>query len=86
MRNEVNGIMQQSDIIRFRTSVENRLGDRVRIRMNKGRRRADVKEGVLKEAYRSIFTVEVDHGSAVPQVLSFSYTDVLTDQVQMILC
>lgn len=79
--------MKQVDISRFRASVKHRLGNRVKISTNKGRHKTDVTEGVLKEAYNSIFTVEVDNGrDTLPQVCSFTYTDVLTEQIQMTLC
>ena len=69
--------MQQKDII----------GRRVRVRANKGRHKYSVAEGVIQESYPSIFTVRInaDEDNA-ERVVSYSYTDVLTRDVQLVIC
>lgn len=80
-------IMRQADIEKVRRSIGHRLGNRVMVRMNKGRHKIDITEGVLKEAYPSIFVIEVnDKVDELPRMLSFSYADILTKDVQMKLC
>lgn len=75
------------DIDRVRKSVGNHIGNRVRIKMNRGRHKIDITEGILKEAYPSIFIVEVrEDGDVLPRKISFSYTDILTRDIQMLLC
>lgn len=80
-------IIRQADINMVRSTVTNHLGNKVIIKANKGRHKIDVAEGVIKETYPCIFTIEVDgspeEGS---RILSFSYTDVLTKAVMMTLC
>lgn len=80
-------VMRQADLNKVRTAVHNQLGNRVMIRTNKGRHKVDVTEGVIREAYPSIFIVEVESElDETPRMLSFSYTDVLTKDVKMTLC
>ncbi len=80
-------VMKQSDLNKVRTSIGCRLGNKVMIKINKGRHKSDIAEGVLKEAYPSIFVVEVnDMDEQLPRMLSFSYADILTKDVQMKLC
>ncbi len=81
-------VLKQSDILKVKNSVGKQLGQKVIIKLNKGRHRIDVQEGVLKEVYPSIFIVEVSsNDEGIPnKTLSFSYTDVITKDVRMMLC
>ena len=76
--------MSQSDIKKVKFSVDKNIGNRVRIRANRGRHKIDETEGIIRETYPSIFLVEVENElDASRQKISFSYTDVLTKDVQM---
>lgn len=76
--------MSQSDIRKVRLSVDKNIGSKVKIRANRGRHKIDVTEGIISETYPSIFLVEVENKlDATTQTISFSYTDVLTKDVQM---
>lgn len=78
--------MKQSDVLKVKRAVSNHIGSRVRIRSNKGRHKVDITEGVITETYPSIFLVEVKNEvEDSSQTVSFSYTDVLTQDVQMVL-
>lgn len=76
--------MSQSDIKRVKFSVNQNIGSKVKIRANRGRHKIDVTEGVIRETYPSVFLVEVENKiDDTTQNISFSYTDVLTKDVQM---
>lgn len=76
--------MSQTDIRKVKLSVDKNIGNRVKIRANRGRHKIDVTEGVICETYPSIFLIEVDNElDDSTQKISFSYTDVLTKDVQM---
>lgn len=76
--------MSQSDIKKVRLSVDKNIGSKVKIRANRGRHKIDITEGIISKTYPSIFLVEVENKSDdTVQVVSFSYTDVLTKDVQM---
>lgn len=81
-------IVRQEDICKVRASVFQQLGNKVLIQLDRGRNRVDVQEGVIKGAYPSVFTVLVndENENNPPQLLSFSYADVLTRDVRMKLC
>jgi uncharacterized protein Veg len=79
-------MMKQSDVNKVRREVASNIGKRVRIQANKGRRKMDVTEGVISETYPSIFLVEIDDDKHFVKTMSFSYTDVLTKDVRMMLC
>lgn len=80
--------VQQADINKVRASVSGQLGNKVMIQLDRGRNRVDIQEGVIKGAYPSVFTILVDDDNEKnpPQLLSFSYTDVLTRDIRMKLC
>ncbi len=76
--------MSQSDIRKVKLSVDHNIGSKVKIRANRGRHKIDVTEGVITKTYPSIFLVEVENKlDDTTQMISFSYTDVLTKDVQM---
>ena len=56
----------------------------MQIRQDEGRHRSNVREGILQNAYPSVFTVLVKGKKKDDeQVLSFSYTDIVTKGVRM---
>ncbi len=80
--------IKQTDINKVRASVLGQLGNRVMIQLDRGRNRIDIQEGVIQGAYPSVFTILIDDENEKnpPQLLSFSYADVLTRDVRMKLC
>lgn len=76
--------MSQTDIKKVKFSVNQNIGNRVVIRANRGRHKIDVTEGVISATYPSVFLVEVQNKlDESIQKVSFSYTDVLTRDIQM---
>lgn len=80
--------MQQADINRVRASVHRQCGSRVMIQLDRGRNKVDIQEGVILDAYPSVFTILVSdvNEDNPPQLLSFSYTDIYTRDIRMKLC
>lgn len=80
--------MQQADINKVRASVHQQCGRKVMIQLDKGRNKIDIQEGVIQNAYPSVFTILVNDGDEQnpPQLLSFSYSDIITRDVRMTLC
>lgn len=78
---------KQTDLNMVRKAVIKHIGQRVKVMENKGRHKVDITEGVIFETYPSIFLIQVDNGiEDAMHTLSFSYTDVLTKNVQLTLC
>ncbi|MEY8516020.1 Veg family protein [Lachnospiraceae bacterium 29-84] len=80
--------LRQADIDKVRASVFGQLGHKVKIQLDRGRNRVDIQEGVIQGAYPSVFTILIDdeNDKNPPQLLSFSYADVLTRDIRMKLC
>ena len=79
--------MEQAEISKVRASVHQQCGNRVKIPLDRGRNKVDIQEGVIQKAYPSVFTILVDdEQDNAPQLLSFSYTDIITKDIRMKLC
>lgn len=79
--------MEQAQISKVRASVHQQCGNRVKIQLDRGRNKVGIQEGVIQKAYPSVFTILVDdEQDNAPQLLSFSYTDIITKDIRMKLC
>jgi uncharacterized protein Veg len=80
-------MMKQNDVNNVRNAVMNQTGKRVKIRINRGRHKIDVTEGIISETYPSIFLIKIQETKDMPiRTVSYSYTDILTKDVELILC
>ena len=80
--------MEQKDINKVRASVYQQCGKKVMIQLDRGRNKVDIQEGVIQGAYPSVFTILVkdENENNPPQLLSFSYSDIITRDIRMKLC
>lgn len=69
----------------IKESLESHLGEKVILRTNKGRKKVKVKEGIIMETYPSVFIVRIDLGMESERKVSFSYSDILTETVEITL-
>jgi len=78
-------LFDRTDVTHVRSDIQRIVGSKVRLETNKGRHKSVVSSGVVSHAYPSIFTVQINEGTDSRR-LSFSYTDVLTNTVEITLC
>ena len=76
----------RNDVFHVRNDIQQIIGSKVRLETNKGRHKSVIIKGVVANVYPSIFTVQMNEGSDPSRKLSFSYTDVLTNTVEITLC
>lgn len=84
----LNGVIylaNRETLIKIKRNVENHLGEKVILKTNKGRKKVKIKEGVLVNTYKSVFTVTIDSGLESERKISFSYSDILTETVEVTL-
>jgi uncharacterized protein Veg len=80
-------MMKQKDVNCVRNAVINQMGKKVKVRINRGRHKVDVTEGIISETYPSIFLIKIQETKDMPvRTVSYSYTDILTKDVELILC
>lgn len=79
--------MANASVGSVRRAVAKHVGSKVKVRSNLGRHKFDVTEGIITETYPSIFLVRVENAEEDSyQTVSYSYTDVITRDVQLTLC
>ncbi len=66
----------------IKEEIENHIGEKIVLRDSGGRRKVFVKNGVIEKTYSSIFVVKLD--GTYDRRISYSYSDVLTKNVQIV--
>jgi uncharacterized protein Veg len=79
-------LFDRSDVFHVRKDIQRIIGSKVKLETNKGRHKSVVSRGIVANVYPSIFTVQLNEGPDPSRKLSFSYTDVLTNAVEITLC
>jgi len=82
----VTNLFERRDVAHVRSDIQKIIGSTVKLETNKGRHKSVVNTGVVSNVYPSIFTIQLSEGSDASRKLSFSYTDVLTNTVEITLC
>ena len=88
-KNEVLGLFIQKDLTRIKSNLSDNVGHKVRLTAKKGRKQTITRQGVIESTYPSIFIVKLDTEGEVfssERRVSFSYTDVLTKTVELVIC
>ena len=70
----------------LKKDLDSFVGEKIRVKANKGRKRTVEKEGILEKTYPHIFVVVLDESKDNPRRVSFSYTDLLTEAVELVVC
>ncbi|NLK22026.1 MAG: Veg protein [Epulopiscium sp.] len=77
-------MMLRQDLSQIRRDIEECVGEKVKLKTNKGRRKTVINEGVLEDAYSSVFVVRVKNAFENSfRRISYSYTDILTQTVEL---
>lgn len=67
----------------IKKSLDSHLGERLQLKANGGRKKTVECTGVLCDTYRAIFVVELDQDDNTTKRVSYSYTDILTEAVEI---
>lgn len=75
--------MQQMGVLdRIREDLGNFVGQKIKIRANRGRKKVLEVEGVLEGIYPKLFVVRLNERQAERRI-SYSYADLLTETVEL---
>ncbi|WP_326907362.1 Veg family protein [Sedimentibacter sp. MB31-C6] len=77
--------MTANSLIRVKSVVEDCIGQKVKFKVRKGKRRSQINEGIIAGTYPSVFTVHVEN-RGFKRVMSFNYIDIMTNYVEFFLC
>lgn len=78
--------MVQNALFEIRRCLEAYVGQKILLRANGGRRKTIERTGVLEEIYSSVFIVTLDQNQTAFKRVSYSYADILTESVQVMIC
>lgn len=79
-------MIEKGDLCQVKRDIETCIGERVQLKANKGRKKAFIREGVLENSYPSIFVVKFENDFETIRRVSYSYTDILTKAVEIVVC
>ncbi len=83
---EVIPMIEKDDLIQVKCFIEACVGQKIQLKANKGRKKSIVREGIIENTYPSIFVIKFQNGYEATRTISYSYTDVLTKAVEIVLC
>ncbi len=66
----------------IKQDLEGYVGNKIRLKANRGRKKVMEKVGVLEQTYPNIFVIRLNETKSIRRI-SFSYTDVLTETVEL---
>lgn len=79
-------MIEKQELNQIKKDIESYRGYKVQLRTNKGRKKAFIREGVIENSYPSVFVVKFENEYDTTRRVSFSYTDILTKAVEMVVC
>ena len=79
-------MIEKGDLFQIKKDIQNFVGEKVQLKTNKGRKKAFIKEGILENTYPSIFVVKFENDYETTRRVSYSYTDILTKAVEIVVC
>ncbi len=79
-------MIEKGDLFQIKRDIETCIGEKVQLKANKGRKKAFIREGILENTYPSIFVVKFENDYETTRRVSYSYTDILTKAVELIVC
>lgn len=75
--------MAKNALAEIKNSLDNHVGEKIRLIANGGRRKTVESTGILEETYPSVFIVKLDKNQHAFERVSYSYADILTETVEL---
>ncbi|MFW3577341.1 Veg family protein [Vagococcus fluvialis] len=72
-----------ASILTIKEELENKIGSRIKLVAQTGRKRQTERRGILSETYPSVFIVDLDQDENAFERVSYSYADILTKSVEV---
>ncbi len=77
-------MIDKGELFQIKRDIEGCIGEKIQLRANKGRKKSFIREGVLENTYPSIFVVKFENEYDNTRRVSYSYTDILTKAVEIV--
>jgi uncharacterized protein Veg len=76
--------MSKNALADIKRRLDAHIGQKITLRASGGRKKTIERMGVLEETYSSVFTVKLDKDHNTVTRVSYSYADVLTASVEVL--
>ena len=73
----------RNDVTQIRRNIADHVGSRIMLETNRGRQKSSFASGTIASTHPSIFTIQLDASQGPARTVSYSYTDVLTRNVEI---
>ena len=80
------GVILLSSMELIRNEIESQIGKKVILRANRGRKKIVTKRGIIDSVFPSLFVVELLFKNSPSRKVTFTYSDVLTNTVELMIC
>lgn len=70
-------------INQIKALLENHVGGEMTVEAHLGRKKVDRQRGLLKETFPAVFVVELTNSNSAVKRVSYSYTDILTHEIDV---
>lgn len=80
------GVILLSSMELIRNEIESQIGKKVILKANRGRKKIVTKRGIIDSVFPSLFVVELLFKNSPSRKVTFTYSDVLTNTVELMIC
>ncbi|KRM58973.1 Veg family protein [Secundilactobacillus malefermentans] len=67
----------------IKEKLDNRIGQELMVIAQAGRKKTTERKGILRETYPAVFVVDLDQDENSFERVSYSYTDILTKNIEV---
>lgn len=71
------------DIVAIKSLLDKNIGEPITLTVQLGRKKKRERHGILSETYRSVFVVDLDQDQHNITRVSYSYSDILTNTINL---
>ena len=72
-----------STLAKIKTMLDSHIGKKLTVTSHVGRKKILTRKGKLSETFPAVFVVELDKDESAVERVSYSYTDVLTQNIKL---
>lgn len=73
-----------ANIMTIKNQLEDKIGSRITLIAQSGRKKQSQRSGILAETYPSVFVVDLDQDENAFDRVSYSYRDILTNSIEVL--
>jgi Uncharacterized protein conserved in bacteria len=77
-------MLNKNDVVRVKNDIQNYVGNRVKLQCGHGAHQTTIDNCVVTDIYPDIFTVQLYQNKIPYRKLSYTYIDVMTNNVKVI--